>query len=141
MLESGEIFKQIWHWKTKNGMLKLTYIKALWKYLSSIVSTACHFQTLKSYAPKTKIWQSVWDFQIIDPLLFLVIPKSQKLAVKTLPLSTFSKLIPLSSIGKRSYTIILYSSKIEKWSLDSSNKYNFVNPIIENHIVWLHDNI
>ena len=35
-------------------MLKITYIKALWKYLSSIASTACHFQAFKNYAPKFK---------------------------------------------------------------------------------------
>ena len=29
LLESGEILKQKWHKTTKNGMLKLTYIKAL----------------------------------------------------------------------------------------------------------------
>ena len=30
------------------------------------------------------------------------------------------------------FTYILHSSQINKWSLDSSNKYNFVNPMIEN---------
>ena len=29
LLESGEILKQKWHKATKNGMLKLTYMKAL----------------------------------------------------------------------------------------------------------------
>ena len=29
LLESGEILKQKWHTATKNGMLKLTYMKAL----------------------------------------------------------------------------------------------------------------
>ena len=52
LLESGEFFKRKWHKTTKNGMLKLTYTKALWKYLSSIASTACHFRASKSYAPK-----------------------------------------------------------------------------------------
>ena len=32
---------------------------------------------------------------------------------------------------------LLYSSQIKKWSLDSSNKQNFVNPMRENHFVWL----
>ena len=50
LLESGKILKQKWHYTTKNGMLKLTYIKVLWKYLSSIASTACHFRALKCYA-------------------------------------------------------------------------------------------
>ena len=43
LLESGEILKQKWHKTTKNCVLKLTYIKALSKYLSSLASTACHF--------------------------------------------------------------------------------------------------
>ena len=46
----GKILKQKWHKTTKNDMLKLTYIKALWKYLSPIASTACHFRALKSNA-------------------------------------------------------------------------------------------
>ena len=50
LLESGKILKQKWHKTTKNGMLKLTYMKALWKYVSSIVSTAFHFRALKSNA-------------------------------------------------------------------------------------------
>ena len=52
LLESGEILKQKWHWTTKNGMLKLTYIKVLWKYLSSKSSTACHFRALKVLCTK-----------------------------------------------------------------------------------------
>ena len=44
----------------------------------------------------------------------------------------------MPSIQKRSYTIILYSSQAKKWSLDSSNKKHFVNPMIENYFVWLH---
>ena len=39
--------------KNKKWHIKLTYIKALWKYLSLIASTASHFQALKSYEPKT----------------------------------------------------------------------------------------
>ena len=42
-------FKQ---WKSCK-ILKQKCIKALWKYLSSIASTACHFQELKSNASKT----------------------------------------------------------------------------------------
>ena len=53
LLESGEILKQKWHKTTKNSMSKLTYIKALWKYPSSIASTACHYWELKSNVPKT----------------------------------------------------------------------------------------
>ena len=41
-------------------------MKALWKYLSSIASTACHFQALKNYAPKIYIWQSVLDFGLYN---------------------------------------------------------------------------
>ena len=60
LLESGEILKQKWHKKTKNGMLKLTYIKALSKYLSSIPSTACHFRAFKRNAPKLKFDDLFW---------------------------------------------------------------------------------
>ena len=41
-------------------MLKLTYIKTLWKYKSSIASTACHFEALSSYAPKLKFDNPFW---------------------------------------------------------------------------------
>ena len=54
LLESGKILKQKWHKITKNGMLKLTYIKAQWKYLSSIASTSCHFQHSKAMHQKLK---------------------------------------------------------------------------------------
>ena len=49
----GQNFKAKCHKTTKNSMLKLTYTKALWKYLSFLASTACHFWAFKSNASKT----------------------------------------------------------------------------------------
>ena len=68
MLESSEILKQEWHKMTKNGILKLAYMKALWKYLSSIASTACHFQELKVMHQKFKFDNLFWisDDKIYD---------------------------------------------------------------------------
>ena len=67
LLESGQILKQKWHKTTKNCMLKLTYIKALWKYLSSIAN----FQALKSKNLNLTICFGSWIIQFkIQEIVF-----------------------------------------------------------------------
>ena len=67
LLELGKVLKQKWHKTTKNDMIKLTYLKVLWKYLSSIRAiTACHFLSIKKICTKNLNLTICLEFRIIQ---------------------------------------------------------------------------